>query len=222
LPHSYLSGCGGKILKETVARPASQAAAKVNNAISTWLGNPSRNFFGTGPWTDGPLVKVWEVETKWTTGPLHEDPWSGTSWPGQPAVDEHHVYFAAADSYLYCLDIKDGSVVWTFKAQDSLKATLAIAADRLLVSVLIITSIALINRQAHCSGNSRRDLKSTVLQASSTVRYFSAGKTVSTTASTWKMGRSCTRLKDSVPWRAARQSSTIRSLLLPSWAISSV
>ena len=95
-----LSGCGGKILKETEAKPASRPTAKINKAISTWLGNPARNFFGTGPWTDGPLVKVWEVETKWTTGPLHEDPWSGTSWPGQPAVDEHHVYFGAAGQLL--------------------------------------------------------------------------------------------------------------------------
>ena len=53
-----------------------------------WLGNTSRNFYGTGPWSTGPLEIVWEFETKFITGRLHKDPWGGSSWPGQPSVDE--------------------------------------------------------------------------------------------------------------------------------------
>ena len=81
-----LSGCGGKIIKETEAKTA--PPPKPPPSVPMWLGNPSRNFFGTGPLSNDPLQVVWKFETKMISGRLHKDPWGGTSWPGQPSVDE--------------------------------------------------------------------------------------------------------------------------------------
>ena len=129
-----LSGCGGKIVKETEARTA--PPPKPPPSVPMWLGNPSRNFFGTGPLSNDPLQVVWKFETKMISGRLHEDPWGGTSWPGQPSVDGQRVYFPSADGNLYCLDAESGSLVWSFLAKDSLKATPVIAGDRIVVSGL--------------------------------------------------------------------------------------
>ena len=80
-------------------------------AVPTWLGNPERNFYGTGPWKDGELKIVWEVQTGSISGRFHPDPWGGTSWPGQPSVEGDFVYFPSADGNTYCLNRADGSVV---------------------------------------------------------------------------------------------------------------
>ena len=107
-----LTACGGTVVPETEAKPQ-PPPPKPPASVPMWLGNASRNFYGTGPWSDAPLQVVWEFETKWITGRLHKDPWGGSSWPGQPSVDERHVYFGSADGRLYCLDAKDGSLVWS-------------------------------------------------------------------------------------------------------------
>src|ERR1044071_8439368 len=99
------SACGGKVIQTTEAKPP--PPPKPPTSVPAWLGNAGRDFYGTGPWSDAPLEVVWEFETKWTTGRLHKDPWSGSSWPGQPSVDETHVYFGSADGHLYCLDKGD-------------------------------------------------------------------------------------------------------------------
>jgi outer membrane protein assembly factor BamB len=104
--------------------------------IATWLGNPGRNFYGTGPWKDGQLEVIWEFKTGWTSGPLHKDAWSGTSWPGQPSVEGERVYFPSADGHTYSLNRSDGSLVWKFKAKDSFKATPTIAGDKIIASGL--------------------------------------------------------------------------------------
>ena len=104
--------------------------------VQTWLGNFARNFYGTGPWPDAPLEVIWSFKTKSTSGRLHKDPWGGTSWPGQPSVADGRVYFGSADSYLYCLDTRDGSLIWSYKTLDSLKATPTIAGDRIIASGL--------------------------------------------------------------------------------------
>src|SRR5258707_856877 len=44
-------------------------------AMPMWLGNPERNFYGTGPWTDKPLEVAWDFETGSVRGRLHPDPW---------------------------------------------------------------------------------------------------------------------------------------------------
>ena len=131
----WFSACGGgKATTHTEAKLPDPP--KPPSSVPAWLGNASRTFYGTGPWSDGPLEVVWEFETKWTSGRLHKDPWGGSSWPGQPSVDERHVYFGSADGNLYCLDRRDGRLVWKFKTGDSLKATPTIAGDRLIASGL--------------------------------------------------------------------------------------
>jgi len=131
-----LSSCAGKIVSETEAKPASPPAEKPATTLPAWLGNSSRNFYGTGPWSADPLEVVWSFETTGISGRLHKDPWGGSSWPGQPSVDERHVYFGSADGRLYCLDVRDGSLVWRFQTEDSLKATPTIVGDRLIASGL--------------------------------------------------------------------------------------
>ena len=95
-----------------------------------------RNFYGTGPWKDGELTVIWEVETGFISGRLHKDPWGGTSWPGQPSIKDDRVYFPSADGNVYCLDKNDGSVIWKFKGKDSFKATPAIFGDKIIASGL--------------------------------------------------------------------------------------
>ena len=94
------------------------------------------NFLRYRPWSDDRSKLFGSLKPGFITGRLHKDPWGGSSWPGQPSVDERHVYFGSADGNLYCLDIKDGSLVWSYKTGDSLKATPTIAGDRLIASGL--------------------------------------------------------------------------------------
>ena len=131
-----LSACGGKVVTPIEAKSQPPPAPKLPTSVPFWLGNAERNFYGTGPLTDAPLEVVWSFETKGISGRLHKDPWGGSSWPGQPSVDEKHVYFGSADGRLYCLDAKDGTLVWSYKTEDSLKATPTIAGDRLIASGL--------------------------------------------------------------------------------------
>src|SRR5687768_5202923 len=108
-----IASCGGNLVKETSAETKAPAAPALPPAsIPTWLGNYSRNFYGTGPWADAPSEILWEFETKLSKGRMHKDPWGGSSWPGQPSLDAERVYFGSADSYLYCLNRKDGSLIW--------------------------------------------------------------------------------------------------------------
>ena len=108
------TACGAKAITETEAKPA-PPPPKPPASVPAWLGNASRSFYGTGPWSDKPLEVVWEFETNWTTGRLHKDPWGGSSWPGQPSVDERYVSFGSADGNLYCLDARDGTLIWKYK-----------------------------------------------------------------------------------------------------------
>src|SRR4030095_994490 len=129
-----LTSCTGKAEPQVQARPPEPA--KPPPSVPMWLGNPSRNFFGTGPLSNEPLKVVWSFETEAISGRLHKDPWGGSSWPGQPSVDNQHVFFGSADGRLYCLDADDGTLVWSFKTEDSLKATPVIARDRIIASGL--------------------------------------------------------------------------------------
>jgi len=109
---------------------------KPPSTIPMWLGNGERNFFGTGPWKDGQLKVIWEVETGSISGRFHKDPWGGASWPGQPSIKEDRVYFPSADGNVYCLNKNDGSVIWKFKGRDSMKATPVLLDDKVLASGL--------------------------------------------------------------------------------------
>lgn len=135
-----LNGCSGSAsTPRTESRESALSDARkvsLPQSVPTWLGNYTRNFYGTGPWPTAPLEVLWSYKTKSTSGRLHKDPWGGTSWPGQPSVADGRVYFGSADSYLYCLNTSDGSLVWSFKTEDSLKATPTIVGDRIIASGL--------------------------------------------------------------------------------------
>jgi hypothetical protein len=105
-------------------------------AVPMWLGNLERNFFGTGPWTDKPLEIAWDFKTGWVRGRLHPDPWGGSGWPGQVAVVGDRVYFQSADSYVYCLNRSDASVIWKFQTTDCAKSAPSVSGDRLVVGNL--------------------------------------------------------------------------------------
>ena len=148
-----LAGCGARVVSKPAVDPGAKATKEVPANLPNWLGNSHRNFYGSGPWQDGPLEVIWEFETGFITGHLHEDPWGGTSWPGQPSVDGTRVYFPSADGNLYCLNTRDGSIVWQYKAKDSFKATPVIiyawmlpAARRLTVTTI---SRCLLRAQPH-------------------------------------------------------------------------
>src|SRR2546430_8983511 len=121
-------------MKETPAEPRIEKP-KPPAAVPMWLGNPARNFFGTGPLPKA-LAIVWDFKTGWTRGRLHDDPWGGSGWPGQPAIVGDRVYFGSADSYVYCLNRNDGSVIWKFKTTDSAKSSPCVVGDRLIIGNL--------------------------------------------------------------------------------------
>src|SRR5688572_5957689 len=129
-----LPACGGQVVSRTEAHPPDPP--KPPSSVPMWLGNTSRNFYGTGPWADRPLDVKWSFETKLTSGRLHKEGWGGSSWPGQPTVVGNRVYFGSADSYLYCLDRETGNLIWSFKTNDSLKASPTIVGDRVIASGL--------------------------------------------------------------------------------------
>ena len=132
-----LSACGTSVVSKTGVESGTKDPAKaVVASLPYWLGNPQRNFYGSGPWAPGPLEIVWEFKTDSISGRLHPDPWGGTSWPGQPSVDGNRVYFPSADGNVYCINTEDGSVIWKFKAKDSFKATPTVVGDRIIASGL--------------------------------------------------------------------------------------
>jgi outer membrane protein assembly factor BamB len=128
--------CGGKLVKETSAEPVIEKTQPVPVNLPTWFGNPARNFYGTGPWTDKPLEVVWDFKTDWSSGRFHKDPWAGSGWPGQPAVVGDRIYFGSAGARVYALNAKDGSVIWSYKTGDSAKSSPAVAGDRLVIGNL--------------------------------------------------------------------------------------
>ena len=83
---SVFSGCGGAVVKQTQAETKIVKAAPPG--LPMWLGNPARNFYGNGPWSDKALHVVWDFKTQWSAGRLHKDPWAGSGWPGQAAEIE--------------------------------------------------------------------------------------------------------------------------------------
>ncbi len=81
---TFSLSCTNKALFKAEAKTGEKEPVKqAPKSLPAWLGNAERNFYGTGPWGDGPLEIVWENETDYITGRLHEDLWGGTSWPGQ-------------------------------------------------------------------------------------------------------------------------------------------
>ena len=131
-----LVGCGAKATPQPAVEVKPEKAKPAAASVPMWLGNPERNFYGTGPWTDKPLEVAWDFKTGAISGRLHPDPWGGSGWPGQVAVVGDRVYFQSADSYVYCLNRSDASVIWKFKTTDCAKSAPSVSGDRLVVGNL--------------------------------------------------------------------------------------
>src|SRR5258707_5449344 len=96
-----LAACGSKAAKA----PPSEAPVekpKPPPMVPMWLGNPARNFFGTGP-VPKALKVIWDFKSGAISGRLHPDPWGGSGWPWQVAVLGDRVYFQSAVTYSCCL-----------------------------------------------------------------------------------------------------------------------
>ncbi|HEV7398133.1 MAG TPA: PQQ-binding-like beta-propeller repeat protein [Pyrinomonadaceae bacterium] len=104
--------------------------------LKTWLGNPERNYYGSGPWKEGQLKITWEVKTSLISGQFHKDGWGGTSWPGQPSVIGERVYFPSADGNTYALNRSDGATIWAHKGKDSFKATPTLTEEKVIANGL--------------------------------------------------------------------------------------
>ena len=128
-----LTGCNGKAV--TPPPPPVVEKPKPPTAVPMWLGNPTRTFFGTGPMPKS-LKIIWSFTTGFVRGRLHDDPWGGSGWPGQPAIVGDRVYFGSADSYVYCLNKSNGAVIWKFKTTDSAKSSPSVVGDRLVIGNL--------------------------------------------------------------------------------------
>ena len=63
-----LAGCGARVVSKTAVDPGAKATKEVPANLPNWLGNSHRNFYGSGPWQDGPLEIIWEFETGFITG----------------------------------------------------------------------------------------------------------------------------------------------------------
>src|SRR5256885_11955561 len=92
----FLNGCGGKAetkskTAESDMRPAETVRVREN--VSTFLGNPSRSYYGTGPWSQQPLEVLWSVKTGAMAGPNHKVAWGGSALPGQPSTNGQRAYF---------------------------------------------------------------------------------------------------------------------------------
>ena len=99
-----LAACGGKLVKETIAETKATPAPPPAS-VPMWLGNTSRNFYGTGPWPDRPSEVIWEFETKLTSGRLHKDGWGGSSWPGQPSVVGENAFISVRPTVIFIASI---------------------------------------------------------------------------------------------------------------------
>ena len=66
-----LSACT-RVTKGTEPNPKPVEVKKPAPPVATWLGNPERNYYGSGPWKDGQLEIVWEFKTSSTSGRFHQ------------------------------------------------------------------------------------------------------------------------------------------------------
>src|SRR6266567_2660410 len=123
-----LAGCSRGVVRETAAETRIEKPKPPGSPM--WLGNPERNFYGTGPLKNGALRIVWEAETDFIKGRLHKDPWGGSSWPGQPSINGDRVYFPSADGYVYCLNAGDGSVIWDYETGFEVDGSTIVVGDR--------------------------------------------------------------------------------------------
>src|SRR5689334_621518 len=107
------NGCGSKAetkpgTVDSSARPAETVRVREN--VATFLGNASRSYYGSGPWSAQPLQVLWSIKTSAMAGPNHKVAWGGSAWPGQPSTNGERVYFGSADGNVYAVNAKDGNI----------------------------------------------------------------------------------------------------------------
>jgi outer membrane protein assembly factor BamB len=116
-------------------KPPAPTPSPTPEGTLTFLGRPTRDYYGSGPWKSaGPLKVVWKFKTKGISGRFHKDPWGGTSWPGQPSVRGDKVYFGSADGNAYCFNRHTGELLWSYQTNDSLKATPVLSGNRVIAN----------------------------------------------------------------------------------------
>jgi len=99
--------------------------------VPTYLGGPSRRFYGRGPVPER-LDVIWKFRlgtgktsgTASSKGPVN---WSGSGWTGQPTIvkDKGRLYLIASsyDHHLRRIDAETGEEVWSYEFPDVIKGT---------------------------------------------------------------------------------------------------
>jgi len=103
-----------------------------STSVLMFRGNPAHTFYGTGPVRDT-LEIAWRFRTDDFVTELRGEPktWSGTGWTGQASSLGNYVYFGSQDRHLYCLDVRDGKLVWRYRAARMFKGSLCIYRNRI-------------------------------------------------------------------------------------------
>lgn len=102
-----------------------------DSAVLMFRGNPAHTFYGTGPVRDA-LEVAWRFRTQDFVTELRGESktWSGTGWTGQASCLGDYVFFGSQDRHLYCLDARDGKLVWRYRGARMFKGSLCIYRNR--------------------------------------------------------------------------------------------
>ncbi len=134
-----------------LAYSAERAAAADSDGIKvgTFLGGPTRRFYGMGPVPEQ-LDVLWKFrlgtgQTSGTASSKGAVNWSGSGWTGQTTIvrDKGRLYVVASsyDHHLRRIDAETGKVIWSYEFPDVIKGTNSVIVnpaptgddDRLLV-----------------------------------------------------------------------------------------
>ncbi len=117
------------------AAPIWPAVAQDHPSVPTFRGNATRSFHGTGPVPGSPSVR-WSFVTGTHAEALGgggSRNWKGTGWSGQAALAGGRVYVPCLDGVCTCRDADTGEEIWSTTLGDSLKGSICLWNDRLLV-----------------------------------------------------------------------------------------
>lgn len=128
------SGVDGDRVREHFAAIEAGLEASLDGdgiKVSTFLGGPSRRFYGRGPVPEK-LDVIWKFrlgsgKTSGTASSKGPVTWSGSGWTGQPTIvkDKGRLYLIASsyDHKLRRIDAETGEEVWSYEYPDVIKGT---------------------------------------------------------------------------------------------------